>query len=237
VSGSHGYGTGSASLFSHFVSTRRTFRWLTALVILSAAVLWVTVGFDIAEVRLFGRQGQGVASANDRAAHAVVRDGIFLAQAAALTLTSIAFMTWLYRCRVNLRAFGTRRLRYSRNWAIFGFLIPVLNLIRPYQVAREVWQASDPSTDDPFEWKLVKPPFLFHAWWGSFILFVVFKLLAIWMASSSAYDPHRLQVAQGVELLADFMAAVSVTFVYFVVERITDAQDLKWQNLAPPPSA
>jgi hypothetical protein len=190
-----------------------------------------------AEIRLYGRQGLGLATDHDRAAHAIVRERVFLAQATALTLTSIAFMTWLYRCRVNLRAFGTRRLRYSRNWAVFGFLIPVLNLIRPYQVAREVWQASDPATSDPFEWKLVKPPFLFHAWWGTFIGFVMFKLLAMWMASSSAFDPQRLQVAQGVELLADAMAAVSVTFVYFVVERITDAQDAKWRNLAPPPSA
>jgi hypothetical protein len=229
--------SGSASLFSHFVSTRTTFRWLTGLIVVSAAVLWVTVGFDIAEIRLFERQGQGIATATDRAAHSIVRDRVFLAQAVVLTMTSIAFMTWLYRCRVNLRAFGTRRLRYSRNWAVFGFLVPVLNLIRPYQVAREVWQASDPRVTDPFEWKLVQPPPLFHAWWGTFVLFVLFKVLAVWMASSSVYDPQRLQVAQGVELLADTMAAVSVTLVYFVVERITDAQEAKWRNLAPPPTS
>ena len=229
--------SGSASLFSHFVSTRVTFRWLTGLVILSAAVLWVAVGFDVAEIQLIGRQGLGLATDNDRAAHGVVREWVFVAQVTAAAATSIAFMTWLYRCRVNLRAFGTRRLRYSRNWAVLGFLIPVLNLIRPYQVAREVWQASDPSTTDPFEWKQVKLPFLFHAWWGCFVAFVLFKLLAWWMTSSAAFDTQRLQVSQGVELLADTMAAVSVTFAYFVVERITDAQDTKWQSLAPPPAS
>ena len=225
----------NASLFSHFVSTRATFRWLSVLIIASAAVAWIAVGFDIAEIRMFGRLGMGLVTANDRAAHLFVREVVLLSQATMLVLTAVAFMTWLYRCRANLRAFGTRQLRYSRNWVVFGFLIPVLNLVRPYQVTREVWQASDPSTTDPFDWKEVRPPRLFRAWWGTFVAFSVLKLLSAWMMSSSAYDPLRLQLAQVVELAADLMAAVSVTLVYFVVDRITEAQEAKWAQLGPPP--
>jgi hypothetical protein len=60
------------------------------------------------------------------------------------------------------------------------------------------------------------------------------KPLAIWMGSSALQDPLRLQIARGVELLADVMAAVSVSLVYFVIERITEAQETKWRHLAPP---
>jgi hypothetical protein len=227
--------SGSASLFSHFISTRGTFRWLSGLVIASTAVAWVVVGFDIAEAQLFERQEIGLATADEKAAHSVVREVVLETQLGLLAATAIAFMTWLYRCRANLRAFGTRHLRYSRNWAVFGFLIPLLNLVRPYQVAREVWQASDPRTTDPFAWKELKTPLLVRAWWGTFVCFAVLKPVAVWMAMSSAYDPARFQVAQRVELLADLMAAVSVTFVYFVIDRITDAQEAKWARLAPPP--
>ncbi len=225
----------AASLFSHYVSTRGTFRWLSRLVIASAAVAWVAVGFDISEVRLFERQGMGIATANENAAHSIVRQVVLVSQATLLAATAVAFMTWLYRCRANLRAFGTRHLRFSRNWAIFGFLVPVVNLVRPYKVTREVWQASDPSTNDQFEWKRLKPPLLLRAWWGTFVAFAVFKSLAMWMGSNAAPDPLRLQIAQSVELLADVMAAVSVSFVYFVIERITDAQEEKWEHLGPPP--
>jgi hypothetical protein len=152
-----------------------------------------------------------------------------------LAATAIAFMTWLYRCRANLRAFGTRHLRYRRYWAIFGFLIPVVNLVRPYQVIREVWQASDPSTASPLDWKTVKPPLLLRAWWVTFVAFLVFKILAWWMMWSATYDLTRLQIADGVLLLADFLAAVSVTLVYFVIDHITDAQQAKWESLSPPP--
>ena len=227
--------TDRASLFSHFVSTRTTFRWLSGLIIGSAAVAWIAVGFDIAEIRMFGRLGLGLVTANDRAAHQFIGRLVLISQLMMLILTAVAFVTWLYRARANLRAFGTRHLRYSRNWTVFGFLIPVFNLFRPYQVTREVWQASDPSTTDPFDWKEIGTPRLVKAWWGTFISFSILKLLAAWMMTSSAYDPLRLQVAQVVDLSADFMAAISVTLVYFVVDRITEAQDAKWALLGPPP--
>jgi hypothetical protein len=229
--------SGSASLFSHFVSTRGTFRWLSILIVASAAVAWTAVGFDIAEIRMLGRLGMGLVTPNDRAAHLLVREIVLIAQLTMLILTAIAFMTWLYRCRANLRAFGTRRLRYSRNWAIVGFLIPVLNLVRPYQVTREVWQASDPSATDPFEWTTIRPPRLFRAWWATFVAFTLLKALAYWMTTSAAYDPLRLQLAQVVDLASDLMAATSVTLVYFVVDRITEAQEAKWAQLGPPPGS
>jgi hypothetical protein len=225
----------TASLFSHYVSTRGTFRWLSPLVIVSSAAAWVAVGFDIAEVRLLVRQEMGLATAGEKAAHSFTGDVVFQIQMTLLAATAIAFMTWLYRCRANLRAFGTRRLRYSRNWAILGFLIPVVNLVRPYKVVREVWQASDPSTTHPLDWMTLKPPLLLRAWWGTFVAFLVFKMLAWWMMWSAAYDLTRLQIADGVLLLADFLAAVSVTLVYFVIEHITDAQQAKWERLSPPP--
>ena len=158
--------------------------------IVSSAAAWVAVGFDIAEIRLLTRQEMGLATAGEKAAHSVIGEVVFQIQMTLLAATAIAFMTWLYRCRANLRAFGTRHLRYSRNWAVFGFLIPVVNLVRPYQVVREVWQASDPDTTDPLDWKTVKPPRLLRAWWATFVAFLVFKMLAWWMMWSAAYDLH-----------------------------------------------
>ena len=224
----------TASLFSHFVSTRGTFRWLSPLVIVSSAAAWVAVGFDIAEIRLLTRLEMGIATASEKAAHTVIGQVVLQIQMTLLAATAIAFMTWLYRCRANLRAFGTRHLRYPRSWAVVGFLIPVVTLVRPNQVIREVWQASDPSATGPVDWKTVKPPLLLQAWWATFVTFLVFKILAWWMMWSATYDLSRLQIADGVLLLADFLAAVSVTLVYFVIDHITDAQQAKWERLSPP---
>ena len=49
-------------------------------------------------------------------------------------LTAVSFLAWIYRAHKNLRALGATDLKYSPGWAIGGFFIPFLNIVRPYQV-------------------------------------------------------------------------------------------------------
>ena len=59
--------------------------------------------------------------------------------------TSVAFLFWFHRVQKNLPALGGRELKYTPGWAVGGFFVPFLNLVRPIQVMREVWHGSDPS--------------------------------------------------------------------------------------------
>jgi hypothetical protein len=45
--------------------------------------------------------------------------------------------------------------------------VPILNLFRPYQIAREVWKGSDPNADpaDPTAWRLAPVSPLLLGWW------------------------------------------------------------------------
>ncbi len=87
----------------------------------------------------------------------------------------IAFWMWFYRAHKNLRALGNAELEYSSRWAVFGFMVPILNLIRPMQLMRETWYGSDPNLRGE------SPTYLQEAvrrgtpeavgwWWGSFII-------------------------------------------------------------------
>lgn len=48
---------------------------------------------------------------------------------------------WLHMMHLNLAALGGKPRFHSR-WAILGFLIPGINLVRPCQIAQEVWRES-----------------------------------------------------------------------------------------------
>ncbi|MFO0896811.1 MAG: DUF4328 domain-containing protein [Pirellulales bacterium] len=87
----------------------------------------------------------------------------------------IAFWMWFYRAHKNLRALGNEELEYKSRWAVFGFMVPILNLVRPAQVMRETWYGSDPGL-------LSESPTFLHSkarrgtpaavgwWWGSFLI-------------------------------------------------------------------
>ena len=56
-------------------------------------------------------------------------------------LTTVSFLAWIYRAHKNLKALGAMDLKYSPGWAIGGFFVPLLNMVRPYQVVTEIWKA------------------------------------------------------------------------------------------------
>jgi Domain of unknown function (DUF4328) len=74
----------------------------------------------------------------------------------------------LYRARANLPALGISDARWSPGWAIGWWFVPIMSLFRPYQLVREVWQASDPMTSSG--WRRDAPPSVFFGWWWAFFL-------------------------------------------------------------------
>jgi hypothetical protein len=212
------------SLLPPYIPTKRSVQVLGMLFVLSAAVSWVAVGYDFSELRL-STSGHKVVP-EVRLAHTRTGTIVSTAQLACLTVTGFAFLSWLHRVRVNVRALGVRRLRYGREWTFLGFLIPALNALRPYQVIQEIWQASDPSTGDPVGWRSVPTPPLLALWWSLFVAYFVFEVAAL-ITLRFAVTLPRIQMAHVLGLTADVCGALAASFAYFVVLRISEAQEAK----------
>lgn len=81
----------------------------------------------------------------------------------------VVFLIWFYRVCDNLtilRAEG----EFSPGWAVGYWFIPFLNLVRPFQVTREIWKASDPAyAHDPDGWKAAPSTPLIGLWWFCYL--------------------------------------------------------------------
>src|SRR4029077_16520575 len=79
----------------------------------------------------------------------------------------VAFCMWFYRAYKNLKGWRIPGLKYSPGWAVGYFFIPILNLFRPYQIAQEIWKASDPQVplEAGFRWHDNKGSSLVGTWW------------------------------------------------------------------------
>jgi hypothetical protein len=152
-------------------------------------------------------------------------------QIAIFAITTLVFVAWLYRLRVNLRALGVRKPEYARYWAVLGFLVPAINFVVPYQVISEVWRASDPAVLDRFEWKTVETPRLLTLWWASVVIAATLELAAFGLSETAGVIALKSLVASAVAALAHAAAAVSASFAFFVVTRLTAAQIAKYELL------
>jgi hypothetical protein len=213
-----------------YIPTRLTSRLLAILLLLTAAVSGLSAGFEISQIHFLS----GIGSYTDvneetRWAHTFIRNALFVSRLALYTMIAVAFIAWLHRCRINVRAFGCRRFRYPRIWAIIGFFIPILNFFRPYQVVSEVWRASDPrSVETPVAWIAMPVSRYVLVWWVAFLANVFLEILAAGLVMHSGVTVEDLFTARTVGVLAGVTSAASAILAYLVISAIEQAQKETW---------
>jgi hypothetical protein len=79
------------------------------------------------------------------------------------------FIAWFFQAYKNLRRLGVQNLPYGNGWAIGSWFVPILSLVRPKQIANEIWRGSERGAALSSGWKLVPVPSLLHWWWGLFL--------------------------------------------------------------------
>lgn len=212
-----------------FVSTQANAQILCALLVLVSAVHWIAAGYHLGEVQQLDAIRLGAElQARERIAHTEAGRILGVAQLGTTALVALLFLPWLFHARVNVRALGVRRLQFGREWAYLCFLVPGLNLFRPYQVVSEIWRGSDPSTNDPLAWRQRSMPKLVLAWWITLVAWIALETLAA-LLIEQASGLSRIRLAHILSLAGNGSAALSASLAYFMVSRLSHAQEAKWR--------
>ena len=119
-----------------------------AIILLALTILvnLAAIGSDANEISLLGRLDRGEFVSQDEIDASDNRQAVFGAlQFLVLIGAAIPFLMWVHRVARNARALGARDLRFSPGWAVGWYLVPIMQLFRPYQAMKEIWLASDPN--------------------------------------------------------------------------------------------
>jgi len=140
---------------------------LWAMSMLSIVVLAdaVAVVFDLMEWSLLRRIASGASiAAADAEASDVRQAAMGVLQFSVHVATGIAFIAWFHRSYANVAALAPERARYRPGWAIGGWLLPILHLFRPKQIANDIWWAT---TSPPGNQRVSS---LLQWWWGVWLI-------------------------------------------------------------------
>jgi len=91
-------------------------------------------------------------------------------QAVLLLIAAGVFITWFFQAYKNMRRLGVQEMRYGNGWAVGSWFVPILSLVRPKQMANDIWRGSERGTDINSGWKSVPVPALVHWWWALFLI-------------------------------------------------------------------
>jgi hypothetical protein len=138
--------------------------------------------------------------------------------------TAVPFLMWFHRAHKNLPALGAADLKYSPRWAVGGWFVPFLNLVRPHQVAQEIWQWSDPARSNPQEFQQTPAgkSRLITAWWSVFLLSNFVSNMGGRLMLREEADV--LQTATVILVFADALSLVAAILAILVIRRIEEGQ-------------
>jgi len=125
-------------------------------------------------------------------------------------------------------------MRTAPRWSVWGFIIPIVNLFRPYQVMSELWKASEivAGTDDP--WAKKPTRLIVGVWFAILILDTIVGRLA----SSRTFDTieHVTQIAW-LTVLFDALGVVTALLALRLVAEIDGRLRISERRLAEVPPA
>lgn len=142
----------------------------------------------------------------------------------AYLVAGILFIGFFHAAYTNLARFGARGLRFKFSQAIWPWFLPIFNLIRPKQVANDIWRGSyslDPA--QPSAWSDAQVSPAVHWWWGLYLiagLGIQFTARAF-NASAPASEGERLALQAELLFLGLALIALglAIAFIYQVAKQ------------------
>lgn len=166
-----------------------------------------------------------------------------LGSALMLLATGVLFLRWVHGLVAATRALGNERLRWRPADAVWAFIIPIISLVRPYQVLRDVHDALEPDAVAPPAPRVTAgerdgyrgvtvvepaapprlPPAFIGLWWAAFV-----ASRFAGQGGSIAPDANAAQVASGfrsvtiVHALSIVAAMCAIVVVRGVTARLVE---------------
>jgi len=138
-------------------------------------------------------------------------------------VTATAFLFWFHRVHRNLPALGATNLKYSPGWAVGSFFIPILNLFRPFQIMKEVWEHSLSSSAHRFS-------SLVGLWWAAWIIANIVGQIGFRLAMN-AESVDTLIAGTWATAFQCLVSIVAGVLAIQVVRSITRMQEDRFDNM------
>jgi hypothetical protein len=141
----------------------------------------------------------------------------------------VLYCVWIYRANKNARALGARGMTITPGWAVGFHFIPILNLFKPYQAAKEIYQASGPDVG-PEDWQASPAPGWILGWWLTWLLANFMANIDFRMGMSE--DPAILEISPWFGLLSSLVSLASSFLAFQLIGAIQQRQVERHERLS-----
>jgi hypothetical protein len=137
----------------------------------------------------------------------------------------VVFCFFMARANRNARALRPdARMEFSPRWSAGVFFVPIVNLYKPYQAMKEIWQASQRDDDPQVPWNASDVPGLVGWWWGAYLASTIAGAVSSSFARD-AHDPAAVITSAWISVVSDSLTVVSALLALLLVRQLARLQD------------
>lgn len=129
----------------------------------------------------------------------------------------IASAFWIYRSNKNAHLLSSE-IKTGPVMALVWFIVPILNLSRPFVGVQETWRVSH----NPSAPSSVRTPAMMFLWWFSWLMSLLIGNLAFQLSKMTDLD--ALYFAQWFDLVAVLFGITAALCFTQIIKRITEKQ-------------
>jgi hypothetical protein len=101
----------------------------------------------------------------------------------------IGLVNWLYKCyRYAKEVLGASGFK-NEGWVVAGWIVPIFNTFKPYQVINEIYKAGSPTYAPPDGWRKEPDSGLLLSWW---IFWAVTHFIGVFVTKSMIQNASRI---------------------------------------------
>lgn len=143
---------------------------------------------------------------------------VYLCSFATFVISIVLVSLWIYRAHDNLRAAGVTDLEFTPGSSIGWFFVPIMNLFKPFQAMKELWNRSHGTSDGYGELS----PSTVATWWTLWIARNIVTLLSV--RTTVAGDEASASLTLVLYAISEIFTAGAAWFLLTIVREILDAQ-------------
>lgn len=175
-----------------------------------AFVLAVATVSDFLQLRLLNQFNAGNID-NDAAISNDQRQKLIsIIYLAVFVVCIVLFIMWFRRAYCNLERSGRVNLKYAEGWAAGAWFVPFLNLWRPYEIMKEIWQKTQEATYGLVQYKSGA---IIGWWWLIYITNNVVGNFRIYAHTKTIDDLINYTYLDIVKCLLGIVAAGMIIFI------------------------
>jgi hypothetical protein len=139
-------------------------------------------------------------------------------------LVIVYFIMWFRRAYYNLHALGCY-VRYSEGWAAGGWFVPFLNLVRPFEIMKDIWNRTQERAQLGMENTRVESSAIVGVWWFLWLATNIASNIIFRLRLTGDPDAGELMSLDKAAMIIDAFSLVNIVIIVIIIKKIRGFED------------